>query len=273
MVTFAGVTYGRGRSGSLIRRRTIDACAIVSPSRAPNAYRPSSMLRSRGIARPAASSVASTISTHGVKRVGMQAPERAGDLTVRGQRIGEAREPEHRRVRRRDQRHGRDGGDRVLERVAQPLLLERRDHAEHRCVAVLLAERRLAVHDGLGAHGDERDPRVDDEHGERRGVHEAAQVAARDADLTCKPRRRFEAGRDHRRDAQGDDHVLERRRGPQVDGARDRVGVEEQRQPEHDDQQLDRRRPPRRASGCARSAWSRSHGCCAPRRTRRSRAS
>ena len=202
----------------------------------------------------------------------VQPAERARDLAVGRQRVGQAREPEHRRVRGGDQRHRGDGGDRVLERVAQPLLLEGGDDAEHRGVEVAARQRRLAVDHRLRAHRDEGDPGVDDEHRQRRRADQARRSRRETATSPARPAADSRPV-DTTVAMPSAKTVPERRRRPEVDRVGDRVGVEQQRHAEHDHQQLeadvgdDER-------GDARGARRREAADVArPRRSRGSRAS
>ena len=61
---------------------------------------------------------------------GVQASHRAGDLPVARQRVRQPRQPEHRAVRRDDERDRGQRGDDVAQRVGQPRRVERRHERE-----------------------------------------------------------------------------------------------------------------------------------------------
>ncbi len=70
------------------------------------------------------------------RALGVQAPETAWNLAVGGQRVGQAREPEHRRVGGRDERHRRHRRHQVHQRLSKPVGVHVSDHADHRRVQV-----------------------------------------------------------------------------------------------------------------------------------------
>ena len=120
-----------GRPASRKRSAITDMCAMANVSIAPNAKIPARKSMSFGSASPKA--ISAGRGDHDVRGAAarVEAADRARDLAVGGERVGEPREPEHLPVHRHEERGPRHRTDGVARRVAQPLRVERRHHAEH----------------------------------------------------------------------------------------------------------------------------------------------
>ncbi len=254
MRTLSGILYGRSRSGSRKRSRTTDRQTIVNAAR-----------RAEGRDAEQELEVGGEHEQHGQQRADaddhdrrrarrVQVADPRRELAVDREPVAEPRDAEHRRVAGRRQ-HG-DGGDRdeVAQRLAQPLLLEGGDDAEHRRLdpapAGLAGQRR-------------RTPRARC----RRTGTIAASI--RTAISRRSPRRPIATWPARPEDASrplnatstnGNANSRSSSDGvPNSDaGSRQHLGLEQQREPEGDDQQLQRRGRRARAGPRGRSAGRRS---------------
>ena len=188
------------------------------------------------------------------RAAGMQAAEPRWYLALRGERVGEAREPEHRGVGRRHQRHGRERGDGVKQDLLQPVRVHLLDDTDHRRVAVRRAKRRDAVAHGQRADRDDRDADVDEGHCRRRGGDESLQTGPTDANLPGEPGRRLKARERDHRNRRREEQTGPSRGRAEMDGRENLVGFEEHHEADHDDQGLQREVPGQKDADAQRAA-------------------
>ena len=168
----------------------------------------------------------------------MQPPKAAGNLAVGGQRVRQAREPEHRRVRGRQEGERRQRADHVLEALREPVRMHLGDDPDHGVVQVARRQLGVAVVHRQRRDRHHRDAHVPDHDRGRAAADHLAQPRTADPHLARQSGGGLQARERDRGDRQGEDESRPRRRAAEMDRPKQRVRVEEQRQAEHDDQQL-----------------------------------
>ena len=154
-----------------------------------------------------------------------EAARRARDLPVGGQRVRQARQPEHLPVHRHDQ--DRRGGrpDQVARGVHQPAGLEAVDHADHRRLYVAAAQGGLAVHDRHRHQGRRRDSHEQHERHAGDDEDHPPKAAPPDANLARQAGRRLDPDQRDRCHHGRKQRVLPAGRRAQVDGVDHRTRI------------------------------------------------
>ena len=171
----------------------------------------------------------------------MEAPERARQLAVLAEGVGEPPEPGERGRGRQEQEEGARDADVEAQRDVQPVRqvrVQRGDDPHQRRTRPLRPELGRAVARGKRHQADERDRDVHGDNGADAAEEALRQLHSRPPRLLGEIRDGLQPGIGEHRERKGEHDLVPRRRAAERDALRQGLRRPEERKPQHDEQEL-----------------------------------